>query len=304
MVGVHAMALDHRAAITLAEIDALTRGRFGTLDVACPLCGPERRSAVNQRRPVLRVWRSDPDFATFCCARCGEKGFATAADRDHHRPSPAEVQAREAARAQAEAVAKAARAKRHSLAEYLWLRREPAQGSPVETYLREVRGFTGRIPDTIGYLPGRGDHAPAMVAGFGLADEPVPGAVSLPVAKLRGVHLTKLKPDGSGKAGSDKDRLMIGYSAGWPIVAAPMNDLLGLAIIEGIEKGLAYHQVTGLGVWVAGAAARMQSLLSVVPQYTDCITVCIDEDKDGQRHGLLLANALAESGFHVETVML
>jgi hypothetical protein len=31
---------------------------------------------VNQRRRVLRIWRVDQTFATFHCARCGERGYA------------------------------------------------------------------------------------------------------------------------------------------------------------------------------------------------------------------------------------
>ena len=60
------------------------------------------------------------------------------------------------------------------------------------------------------------------------------------------IHLTRLNPDGSKL--SEKPKIMIGQSArGFPIVVAPPNDLLGLAITEGIEDALAIHEATGLG---------------------------------------------------------
>ena len=38
--------------ISFADLEQITDGWFGTYDVACPMCGPSRRSAVNRRRPV------------------------------------------------------------------------------------------------------------------------------------------------------------------------------------------------------------------------------------------------------------
>lgn len=288
--------------ITIADIDHLTGGKLGTFDVPCPWCGPERRAAVNRRRPVLRVWRVESSFATFSCARCGEHGHvserpATGLPRPHMSETAA---ARAEARAAADAIHEAAARQRLDLARRLWTGRDPVAGTPAEVYLREARGYTGRIPDTLGFLPARDGYAPAMIAGFGLAVEPIPGAASLPVAMLAGVHLTKLAPDGRGKAGTEKDKFMIGHSKGFPIVLAPLNDLLGLAIIEGIEKGLHLQHATGLGVWVAGAASRMPALADAVPDYADCVTISVDDDKDGLRHATTLRDALAGRKIHAE----
>ncbi|RWN58465.1 hypothetical protein [Mesorhizobium sp.] len=60
------------------------------------------------------------------------------------------------------------------------------------------------------------------------------------------MHLTRLRPDGSGKA-EEPAKIMIGRSKGAPIVLAPLNDLLGLIVTEGIEDALSAHQATGLG---------------------------------------------------------
>ena len=247
--------------ITLAEIDALAGRRLGTFDVPCPLCGPLRRSARNQRKPVLRIWRTEPGFATYHCARCGEQGFLRDRDSRATPPDPARLAQ---ARAETAERDRAHKATRQQLALWLWQRRRPIASSIAETYLREARGYGGPLPATLGFLPRRGDHHPAMIAAFGLAVEVVPGVLTIADDAVRGVHLTRLRPDGSGKAVFDDPeqtaKVMIGFSMGSPIVLAPANDLLGIAITEGIEDGLSLYQDTGLGVWAAGAASRMPAL--------------------------------------------
>ena len=282
----------------LAEIDRLTGGKLAPngVDVPCPWCGPDRRSPANRRRPVLRIWRTDERFATWSCARCGEAGYAAAAGR------PVRVEVQEEARAKAAEVQVKARAERLELARWLWGRRQPIAGTPAERYLRH-RGYDGPMPATLAYLPPRDDHPPAMIAAFGKADEPESGVLEIDAANVRGVHITRLAPDGSGKAGTDKDKIMIGHSAGWPIVLAPMNDMLGLAIIEGIEKGLLLHEATGLGVWVAGAASRMPGLADKVPDYVDCLSVYSDDDNDGRRHATKLRDRLSARNIYAELVI-
>src|SRR5262249_36385249 len=60
--------------LDLQTVERLTADRLGTFDVPCPSCGPKRSSQAKQQKPVLRIWRLDPTFATFCCARCGDHG--------------------------------------------------------------------------------------------------------------------------------------------------------------------------------------------------------------------------------------
>ena len=73
-----------------------------------------------------------------------------------------------------------------------------------------------------------------------------------------------------------------------PIVLAPPNDVLGLAIAEGIEDALSVHEATGLGAWAAGSASRLPALADAIPSYVESVTIVADADKDGQRgaHGL------------------
>src|ERR1700730_16902283 len=130
--------------ISCSQILQLAGHYLGEYDVPCPVCGPERRSAVNQRRKVLRVWRITPTFATYRCARCDVHGYAR--DDGAPAPDPAEL-----ARAEAEAhrfPATAAEAKR-AKARWLWGQRRPISGTPAERYLREVRCYGGPVPATI-----------------------------------------------------------------------------------------------------------------------------------------------------------
>jgi phage/plasmid primase-like uncharacterized protein len=83
-----------------------------------------------------------------------------------------------------------------------------------------------------------------------------------------------------------------------------MNDLLGLAITEGIEDALSVHQATGLGVWAAGSAGRMPALAEAVPDWTDCVTIFADGDATGENNAVLLAEALDARNIAVEILPL
>ena len=182
---------------------------------------------------------------------------------------------------------------------WLWRARQPIRGSIAELYLREARGYTGPLPQTLGFLPARGEYPPAMIAAFGIPTEPEPGVLSISDRRRSRRASHPLLPDGSGKDG-DPSKIMVGHSIGSPIVLAPMNDLLGLAITEGIEDALSVHQATGLGAWAAGSASRMPALADAVPDYTDCVTVIADDDDAGRSNSERLAAALVARNIHVE----
>jgi Toprim domain len=167
-------------------------------------------------------------------------------------------------------------------AAWLWSRREPiTEGCPAWLYLRRGRRFDGPIPATLGYLPPNGEHPPAMIAAFGFCEEPEPGVID-PPANVAGVHITRLTPDGD-KAPIDPVKIMLGPSAGLPIVLAPANDLLAIDIAEGIEKGLLIQADTGAGMWVAGSAGRMPAVAAGLPAYVECVTIWADRDETGLR---------------------
>jgi putative DNA primase/helicase len=180
-------------------------------------------------------------------------------------------------------------------ARFLWSTRQPISGTLAEKYLRDVRGYRGALPATIGYLPPRNDYAPAVIAAFGFAIEPEPGVLA--IGDIEGAHLIKLKPDGNKIDGKAKITIGIGVTA--PVVLAPPNDLLGLAITEGIEDGLTAHAATGLGVWAACNAGRMPALAGIVPGYIECVTIFAHDDNAGQAGATALAERLHARGIEV-----
>ena len=175
----------------------------------------------------------------------------------------------------------------------LWRQRQPIVGSVAERYLRRARGYSGPIPPTLGFLPARGDHPPSMIAAFAFAAEPEPRQLAIDDASLRGVHVTRLLPHGTGRI----SKATIGRgSTGVPIVLAPPNDLLGLAITEGIEDGVSIHAATGLGVWAAGSAGRMLALAEAVPNYVECVNIFAHDDPAGRLGAAELAARLKARG--------
>ena len=185
-------------------------------------------------------------------------------------------------------------------AQWLWGQRRPIAGTIAEIYLREARGYGGVLPPTLGFLPARGDHPPALIAAFGMASEPEPGLLAIVDDAVKAVQLVKLKPDGSGKSDIKPNKIIIGQGAlGSPIVLAPPNDLLGLAICEGIENALSVHAATGLGGLASGGAGRMPALADPVPSYVQCTSIFGDDDAAGRRNAPRLAVRLEARGFQV-----
>jgi hypothetical protein len=237
---------------------------------------------------VLRIWRPEPGFVTFYCARCTISGYAIDDGRE-----PVSRAVLEKIRRKAEALEREKAADRRATARWLWVtHRRPIAGTIAERYLREVRGIGGALPGTLGFLPADKDYPPALIAAFGLPDEPEPGVLTIAHTQVEGVHLTRLLPDGSGKDEQGPSKIMIAKSSGWPIVLAPANDSGGLGIVEGIEDGLSIAVTLGLGVWVAGSASRLPALAERIPGYANSITIFADADSAGMRHARELERRL------------
>jgi hypothetical protein len=281
-------------ALTFERLLQSINGKFGIHDISCPLCGPERRSPSNRVRPVLRFWYVSPAFISFVCARCGEEGFV----RDWDAPKiNAVTRARVSSELEQHRRAGAAERLRKALA--LWRSHQPLRGTIAETYLREARAYGGPLPPTLGFLPARQGYPPAMIAAFGIPDEPEPGAMILPDSSVRGVHLTRLLPDGSDRDRGEKAKIMIGHSKGWPVVLSPPTDGLALIIAEGVESSLSGFDATGLSAWAAGSASRLPALVHAIPNWVECATILADDDVDGRRHAASLAQAAKERGLEV-----
>jgi hypothetical protein len=280
--------------LDLGTIDFLTNGRLGVHDVICPLC-VEGRSHHGRARRVLRIWRYEPGWAGFYCARCDARGYAS--DRSAPQPDAAKL-AR--ARQEADERERESVAERLALARWLWCRRQPIARSVAEKYLCEVRCYTGPIPATLGFLPARRQHPPAMIAAFAWPiAEPEPGRIEV-AGGVQGVHLTKLKPDGTGKADVDAPKITVGKAfVGVPLVAAAVNDLGGLGMSEGIEDALSLHEATRMGSWASGSAARLPALAASVPNYVEAVTIAVDDDDVGRRGAAELTRRLVQRGIEV-----
>jgi hypothetical protein len=183
-------------------------------------------------------------------------------------------------------------AERIARARYLWSQRSALD----DRYLRGSRGLRGPFPATLGSLPARGEHAPAMIAAFGVTSEPEPGVLAIAGHQVSAVHLTKLTADATQKSGGVPNKIMIGSPKGSPILLAPPNDLLAMCITEGIEDALSAHEATGLGAWAAGSASLMPALADAVPGYIDCVSILAHRDPAGIKGANELATRLRTRG--------
>ena len=186
---------------------------------------------------------------------------------------------------------------------WLWGKSQPA-GAVVKAYFSSRRIELEPWPQTIRFLPASPPKHPypAMLVPFGLPDEPMPGVYVMPEKRIRGLHLTYLKHDGSGKAPVEPSKRMIGDIKGSPLALIPPNDGHGLLIAEGIETAISGHLMTGLGAWAAGSASFLPALADAVPPFIECVMIAREKDKAGQRGADELGQRLEERG--IEVIML
>jgi putative DNA primase/helicase len=194
----------------------------------------------------------------------------------------------------------------HRKAARMWSRRRPISQTPAEHYLRQPRLITCSLPPTLAYLPPlRPEHHPALIGAFGLAKEVEPGILREP-PYVDAVHLVLLKSDGSDKAYAPEEehhgkrnKITIASPSGLPIVVAPITDLMGLVICEGVEDALSAHSATGLGAWAAGSAPMMPALAAMVRDIIECVTIYAHADQSGRDGALGLAEALCRRNIEV-----
>jgi hypothetical protein len=259
--------------------------------IACPFCSVGRKKA-NQAKAVFRVWLQ-PDFLTYACAHCEAHGCLHA---KNSVPIPIEKIAE--MRREVERQAEEHRKERLGKARWLWRMSRPIEGTIAERYLRN-RAITIPLPATLRFLPPKDEYPPAMIAAFGLPREPEPGRLEIAESDVSAAQLTRLKPDGSGKADIDPAKMCIGAAPGIPIVLAPPNDALALGICEGIEDALSTNQVLGIGAWAATGAKKFEALAASVPAYIETVHICGDDDLDGMRGAKALASALRGHGCEI-----
>jgi putative DNA primase/helicase len=254
---------------TYDVLGALVGSGFGTFDVPCPACGPERRSPVNRRRTVLRIYRGRPDFITFNCARCGAVGWVVA-DIGAIASEPRPAAAIATTTADAERTGRALR---------LWREGCPPAGTSVGSYLAR-RGLAlspGADGEAIRFHPrcpfGQGVTTPCMVAlvRHVLTDEPI------------GIHRTAIAPGGLKAVIGGQSRMSLGPIGGGVVKLSPdfaVETVLGVG--EGIESTLSLRLWCGcesLPVWAAVSASGLASF-SVLPG-VEVLWIAADRDHAG-----------------------
>lgn len=158
-------------------------------------------------------------------------------------------------------------------AEAIWRRTQPLRGTPGEVYLR-YRGCALPPPDSdVRFLPATDRHPPSLCARVSdiLTGRPI------------SLHLTRLAPDGRGKAGTDRDKVLLGghRKAGGVIRVWPDELVtLGLALGEGIESVCAFAHVH-TPVWAAIDAGNLTAF-PVLPGI-ETITIYADHDDAGMK---------------------
>ena len=227
-------------------------GKHAMADTACPLCGPGRRSPANRKRRVLRIWRTEPGFASYCCAQCGASGYALAngVKIEPQRCSVA-AEARVAGvilPAQDDADQQA----RIEIALKLWdaavpLRSCPGnRGKPIVTtgwlYLIEGRGLhVGLLDNDLAHALRWHEGVGAVIA---LMTDPLTGEPC-------GIHRTFINPDGT-----KRDRKMLGKAG--VVRVSPDKNLQQLGLAEGVEDALAVLLSGFEPVWAATSAGGIE----------------------------------------------
>ena len=265
--------------------------RPGTISNTCPKCSHTRKKKKGR---CLTVTVRD-DRAIFRCYNCEMRGVVW---RDGGaRLSQAEQAER---RKIADADLQRDIEQRIAYARQVWHKAIPADGTPVERYLKH-RGFElSEIPATLRYArlkhPGTKEFYDAMVAAVGYG--PVPDAI----------HRTFLAPGGNGKAKLPDDldtKMSLGPVRGRPIRldgtvdadAAPCS----LAIAEGIENALVAVQEFGVPAWSAISAGNLPLLN--IPPTVSLVTVMADHDEVGLTNARVAAHKWLDAGLTVRLAL-
>ncbi|HUT49849.1 MAG TPA: toprim domain-containing protein [Alphaproteobacteria bacterium] len=251
-------------------------GDSGEVRTLCPMCSHGRRKhsekclAVNVDEGVWRCWHCQWSGSL----KGPNRAYEPIDTFDSHEFKADDPSARiEAARK-------------------LWRNAEPAAGTLVERYLA-TRGLTGPIPKSLRFLcdafhgPSK-TRRPCMIAAVRL----------WPRNRVVAIHRTFLRSDGKGKAPVEPVKMSLGPVGGGAVRLARADTVL--AVAEGLESALAFHQVSSLPIWAALSASGLQAV--ILPPQAKEIFVAADHDEAGLDAAETLARRLHNEGRTVRIV--
>ena len=175
----------------------------------------------------------------------------------------------------------------------IWGAARPAMGTPVEHYLKVVRGIDIRsMPKVIRYHPNLRHPSkvelPAMIA-----------LVQRVTGESLGIHRTYLKPDGSGKADVEPSKAMLGPCAGGGVWFGSPRERWSVG--EGIESSLSFASATHLPVCATLSTSGMAGLdLPACPKAGGVLIVASDGDEPGRNAAAVLVERARLIGWKSE----
>jgi Toprim domain len=246
-----------------AIANARKGARARTVNIACPLCGPERKGEAAKRK-VMRTWELNNRGVSVHCVRCGIEGWVAFDGGAHRSETPAAALSNDDEEYEKQ--------RRAELAERIWREAVYIEGTPgaLHFYKREID--ITLLPDFGGLrwhrqCPWQGGPIGCIVARFtdAITGEP------------RGIWRRPIKR-------GEKPRTL-GPMAGCVIRLWPDEEVTtSLCLAEGVETAAAASQIEHRGallqpVWAAGSACDMASF-PVLPGI-EALTLIVDNDASG-----------------------
>ena len=244
---------------------AIANARAGshkkTVDIACPVCGPQREGA-SAKRKVLRTWTLGGDRISLHCARCGLEGYVVpdggVVDRSKPEPVPVSHDDDEDAR------------KRHNAAARIWKESYPIAGTAGEAYLRKRGIELEAVPDYGGLrwhprCPWRGGETTGYI---------ISRFTDIISGERRGIHRRPINGDMARTLGPMRGCVI----RLWPDETVTT----GLVVGEGVETvSAAATHITHCNTllqpaWACGCAGNIKDF-PVLPG-VESLTVLVDHD--------------------------
>jgi putative DNA primase/helicase len=235
-----------------AAVAELIGRPFGEYRRACPYC------AKRTKDEALAI-RIDERGATWHCHRCHASGALNDRGATHRAPRSLVRPIQEVPQRWSEK------------AECIWRRARPLRGSLGEAYLTRRRCVIPPADGDLRYLAGTERYPPSLLARV----------TEIRTGAPLTLHFTRLKIDGTGKAGTDRDKLLLrGHQKKHGVIRLWPDQAIGsvLAVAEGIESALCaahLHQPA----WAAIDAGNLEDL-EVIPG-VESLIVYADHDPSG-----------------------